>query len=60
MSGGDYLRESKNYDAVLDRMLARLFMLTNHELPLLLELDDRRIFALALTPSYSDRPGRHG
>lgn len=54
VSGGDYLREDKHYDAVLDRLLARVFMLTNHELPLLLELDDRRIFALALDPSYAD------
>ena len=51
VSGGDYLREN-NYEAVLDRLLARLFMITNHELPLLLELDDRRIFALALNPEY--------
>jgi hypothetical protein len=52
VSGGDFLRENKNYDAVLDRLLARLFMVTNHELPLLLELDDRRIFCLALDMLY--------
>ena len=58
VSGGDYLRENKHYDAMLDRLLARLFLLTNHELALLLELDDRRIFALALDTSYSDRLAR--
>ena len=59
ISQADYLMEKKFWDAVLSKLICRIVLLTNHAIPMIVPMDDRRDLLLDCEPRhYKRHPGQ--